>query len=207
VPASRTGIYLSFLLHPVPFLLLRCNSAAIISSLFFTVRPTRDPLPNYRREDNHPWTNRLPAVAGTAPPPRCRRAAASFSRRESPRENPVIIIPASNASPGHDDDRTMEREAGEDANRFSRNCSRLSAFLHVKSLQRVAAPGHAMSEPTSAKGTARLRAAALRGHSKLGVREPRIYEVTFLGAREILLCVARLQILSTNGTVSLTSRT
>lgn len=28
--------------------------AAIISSLFFTVRATRDPLPNYRREDNHP---------------------------------------------------------------------------------------------------------------------------------------------------------
>lgn len=74
------------------FLFLRRSSTAIISSLFFTVRATRDPLPNYRREDNHP-----DGLTVSRCPPRRRRAAAS-SWRESPGVNPVIIIPASNAS-------------------------------------------------------------------------------------------------------------
>jgi len=140
----------------------------------------------------------------TAPPspPCCRRAAASFSRRESPRGNPVIIIPASNASPEHDDDGASERQRGRES-----FLAKLLTALRISARETLATRGRARACQSKPTRTGTL-ACVLRhwGHSKLGVREPRIYEVTFLGAREVLLCSKLLQILSTNGTVSLTRR-
>lgn len=116
MPASRQALSLSLPplspLHFPPFSPLWHSSAAIISSLFFTVRATRDPLPNYRREDNHPdgpTASPTAVVAATAAgrPPR--------PREESPGENPVIIIPTSNASPGHGGGGASERQRGRES--------------------------------------------------------------------------------------------
>lgn len=91
----------------------------------------------------------------------------------------MIIIPVSNTSPGYDGVSASERWR-EDANRFSRNCLRLSAFLHVKPPRNAVGRARACR---SGPGTLPCVPRYSRGHSKLGVREPRIYEVTFLRTR------------------------
>lgn len=155
---SRRALSLS---SPSPYFpLARHSSTAIISSLFFTVRATRDPLPNYRREDNHPWTNRLPAAAAAAAVVAVATAAAGRPPRpqeESHGENPVIIIPASNASPGHDGDGASERQSGRES-----FLAKLLTALRISARETLAnatrgRAKHADRELAGAHGNARLR--------------------------------------------------
>lgn len=88
-----------------------------------------------------------------------RRAAASSSRREPRRE------PCNYNTSVECESRArwlvVWARGREDANRFSRNCLRLSAFLHVKPLQRNAWPGQAL--PVGAGARTRERSLACRG--------------------------------------------
>jgi len=145
------------------FPLLQRSSAAIISSLFFTVRATRDPLPNYHREDNHPWTNRLPAAVAVAVATTTIAAAVAAAgqplrpREESPGENPVIIIPASNASPGHDGGGASKRQRGRES-----FLAKLLTALRISARETLATRGWAKHAGQSRRARERLRAAALR---------------------------------------------
>lgn len=93
----------------------------------------------------------------------------------------MIIIPASNASPGYDGGCANERGGGRERGRESFLAKLLTA-LRISARETLATrPGQAWPVRAGAHGNAPLRATAPRGHSKLGVRRgPRIYEVTFL---------------------------
>lgn len=165
---------------------LRRSSTAIISSLFFTVRATRDPLPNYRREDNHPdGLTVSPAVPPSPPPGGCLVLGRGKERkrkrelRSKPCDYNTSIECESRV---YDGGESASERGKEDAESF---LAKLLTALRISARETLA---NATGPSVRQSGPRLLCVPQRRGHGKLGVREPRIYEVTFFCARARRTC-------------------